>query len=149
MFERLREGVKLRLHRASRIGRQFMAQAFGGSVRAMRGGKCVVHPDVAKFGKRSDESGIVLFFAGVETRVLEAENVTGLHGGNGTFCWLADAIGGEFNRPLDDAWGLGGPRLERLFQIAPLRPAEMREQDHLATFVGNLGDRWRRTLDPC
>src|SRR5260221_5736614 len=120
MFERLREGVKLRLHRASRIGRQFMAQAFGGSVRAMRGGECVVHPDVAKFGKRSDESGIVLFFAGVEARVLEAENVTWLHGGNGTLCRLADAIVCQFHRPLYDACDPGGqPRYPMLSIVSP------------------------------
>ena len=60
---------------------------------------------------------------------------------------LADAVVDEFDRPLDDARHLGGHRLERIFQIAPLRAAEMREQDHLGALVGDLGDGVRHALD--
>ena len=41
----------------------------------------------------------------------------------------------------------GSDRLQRLLRIASLRPAEMREQDHLAALVGDLGDGRRDALD--
>ena len=36
---------------------------------------------------------------------------------------------------------------KRLFRIAALGPAEMREQDDLAAFVGDFGDGRRHALD--
>ena len=60
---------------------------------------------------------------------------------------FADAIIGEPDRPLDDPRDLGGDRFERMLGLTALRAAEMREQDDLAAFVGELGDRRRRALD--
>ena len=60
---------------------------------------------------------------------------------------VADAVLGEADRPLDDVRDRVGDRLQRLLRVAALRPAEMREQDHLAALVGDLGDGRRDALD--
>ena len=140
VVERLVEGFELGLHAAPGIGRQHMAEAFGRGVRAVRGREGVVDPDVAELGERGDEGGIVLLLAGMKARVLQADDVARLHRGDRALGRLADAVVDEFDRPLDDARDFGGDRLERVFRIAALRPAEMREQDHLAALVGDLGD---------
>ena len=64
----------------------------------MRRRKSVVDPDVAELGQRGDECGIVLLFARVEARVLQAEDVAGLHCGDRLFGHFADAIVGELRR---------------------------------------------------
>ena len=145
--ERLVEGFEFGLHGAPGVGGKLVAETFSRRVRAMRGRERVVDPDVAELGQRGDEGRIVLFFAGMEAGVFETQNVAGLHGGDRALGRLADAVVGEFHRALDDARDLGGDRLERLFRVAPLRPAEMREQDDLAALVGDFGDRRRRALD--
>ena len=58
----------------------------------------------------------------------------------GVFRFRADAVFGESHRPFDDARDFGGDGLQRMLRIAALRPAEMRQQDHLAALVGELGD---------
>ena len=147
MLKRLGQGFEFGLHGPPGVRRKLVAETFSRRVRAMRGRERVVDPDVAEFRQRGDEGRIVLFFAGVEAGIFEAQNVAGLHGGDRALSRLADAVVDEFHRPLDDARDLGGDRLEGLFRIAPLRPPEMREQDDLAALVGDFGDRRRRALD--
>ena len=118
MLERLGERFELGLHGAPGIGGQLVAEAFGRGVRAVRGREGVVDPDVAELGECGDEGRVVLLLAGVEARVLEAEDVAGLHRGDRAFGLLADAVVGEFDRPLDDARDFGGDRLQRLLRIA-------------------------------
>jgi hypothetical protein len=113
----------------------------------MRYREGVVDEDVAEFGERGDEGRIVLLLAGVEAGVLQAENVAGLHLRHGVLGGIPDAVVDKFERPLDDARHLGGHQLERIFLIASLRAAEMREQDHLGALVGDLGNRARHALD--
>ena len=117
-----------------------MRQPFGRGMRAVRDREGVVDENVAELGERGDESRIVLFLAGMEARVLQADDVAVLHRRDRAFGGLADAVVGELDRPLDDVRDLGGDRLERILRIAPLRPAEMREQDDLGALVGDLGD---------
>src|SRR5512139_392502 len=114
---------------------------------AVRGRERVVHPDVAKLRQFRNESGIVLFLARMKARVLEADDVAGLHGADRARCWLANAVIGELDRPLNDACDLGSDWFEGLLGIASLRPAEMGKQNDLATFVGELGYRRRRAFD--
>ena len=130
--------LELGLHGAPGIGRQLMRQAFGRGVRPVRDRECIVDVDVAEPRQRGDEIGIVLRFAVVEAGILQTENVAGLHRGHGLFGDLADAVLGKRDRPADDARGRGGDRLQRVLGIAPLRAAEMREQDHFAALVGDL-----------
>ena len=113
----------------------------------MRDREGVVDENVAELGQRGDESRIVLLLAGIEARVLQADDVAGLHRGDRAFGGLADAVVDEFDRPLDDVGDLGGDRLERILRVAPLRAAEMRQQDHLGALVGDFGDRGRHALD--
>ena len=113
----------------------------------MRDGKCIVDIKVAEARQRGDEIGIVRRFAVVEAGILQAENVAGPHDGHGPLGDLADAVLGKGDRPADDARGGGGDRLERILGVALLRAAEMREQDHFAAFVGDLGDGRRHRLD--
>ena len=73
--ERLAERVELGLHAAPGIGRQHVAEALGRGVRAVRGGKGVVDPEVAELRQLRDERRVVLFLAFVEAGVLEAQDV--------------------------------------------------------------------------
>ena len=126
-----------------------MAEALGGSVRAVRRREGVVDPDVAEFGQLSDEGRIVLFFLFMETGVFEAKDIAVLHRGDRLLRGLADAIIGKGDRLLDHVRQRCGDRLQRLLGIAPLGPAEMREQDHLAALAGDFGDGGRDALEPC
>ena len=147
MLKRLGERFELGLHGAAGIGGQLVAETFGRGMRAVRGREGVVDPDVAELGECRDEGRIVLLLACVEAGVLQAENVAGLHRGDRALGQFADAIVGEGDRTLDDAGDLGGDGLQRFLRVATLWPAEMREQDHLAALVGDLGDGWRGALD--
>src|SRR5664279_3295097 len=124
-----------------------MREPFGGGVRAVRHREGVVDENVAELGDRGDESRIVLLLAGIKACVLQADDVAVLHRRHRALSGLADAVVNEFDRPFDDVRHLGGHRLERIFLIAPLRAAEMREQDHLGALVGDLGDGVRHALD--
>ena len=99
--QRLRQRVELGLHGAAGIGGQFVAEAFGRGMRAMRGGEGVVDVDVAELRERRDEGRIVLFFFFVEARVLETENVAVLHRGDGLLGDFADAVLGKADRPVE------------------------------------------------
>ena len=139
-FERLGKRIELRLHAAPGIGRELVAEPLGRGMRPMCRRERVVHPEIAEPGKRGGELGVVLLLAFVEARVFEAEDVAGLHRGDGGFGGSADAIVDERHRPFDDLRDGSGDRPQRLLRIAALRPPEMREQDHLAALVGDLGD---------
>ena len=149
VIQGLRKRFELGLHRAPGIGWKLMTKTFGGSVRAVRGRECVVHPNVAELCKLGNEGGVVLFLARMKAGVFQAHDVAGLHRGNRARGRLADAVVGEPDRPFDDPCNLGGDRFERMLGVAPLRAPEMRQQDDLAAFVGELGDRRRHTLDTC
>src|SRR5262245_60585064 len=113
----------------------------------MRGGKRVVDPDVAELGERSDEVWVVFLLAFVKARVFQTENVAGLHGGDRRLRLLANTTLGECDRATDHLRDGGCNRLERLLRIRPFGPAQMRDQDDLATLVGNLGDGRLYALD--
>ena len=117
-------------------------------MRAVRGRERVVDPDVAELCQFGDEGRIVLFFFLVEAGVFQAEDVAVLHRGDGLGRGFADAVVGEGDRLLDDLRQRCGDRLQRILGVASLRPAEMREQDHLAALAGNFGDGRRDALEP-
>ena len=81
----LRQRFEFGLHGAAGIGRQLVAEPFGRGVRAVRRREGVVDPEVAELGERGDERRIVLLLALVEARVLQTENVAGLHRGDRGF----------------------------------------------------------------
>ena len=144
----LGQRVELGLHGASGIGRQFVTEAFGGSVRPVRRRERVVDPDVAELCEASHEGGIVLFFLFVEAGIFQAEDVAVFERGDGISRDVANAIIGKGDRLVDDARERRGDRFQRLLGIAPLGPAEMRQQDHLAALAGDFGDRGRNALKP-
>ena len=125
-----------------------MAEALGGSVRAVRGREGVVDPDVAEFGQFRDEGRIVLFLFFMEAGVFQAKDIAVLHRGDRLLRRLADAVLGEGDRLPDHVRKRCRHRLERFFFVAALGPAEMREQDHLAALAGNFGDGGRDALQP-
>ena len=125
-----------------------MAEAFGRSVRAMRGREGVVDVDVAELGERRDKRRIVLFFFLVEARVLQTKNVAVLHRGDGFFGDVADAVVGKADRPAENMREFMRDGFERVFRIAAFRASEMREQDHLAALAGDFGDGRRDALEP-
>ena len=147
MVEHLLEGFQLGLQAAPGVSGQHMAEAFGRGMGAVRGGEGIVDPEVAELGERGDESGIVLLLAGMEARVLQTDDVAGMHGGDRALGDRTDAIVDEGNRPLDDARDFRRDRLERGLGVAAFGPAEMREQDDLAAFGRDFGDGLRGALD--
>jgi len=86
------------------------------------------------------ECRVVRLLAGVKARVLQAENVAGLHRVDRGARFVADAILGEGHGPLEHVGDRRGEQLERLRRIEPFRAAEMGDQDYLAALVGDLPD---------
>src|SRR5579885_1295226 len=116
-------------------------------MRPMRCREGVVHPEVAELSEYGNKSWIVLFLSRMKAGVLQAKDVAALHRCDGLLGRRADAVIGEVHGPFDDVRDLGGDRLERLFGIASLGPAEMRQQNDLGALVGKLGYGWSRPLD--
>ena len=115
---------------------------------AMGGGEGVVDIDVAELGELVDMGRIVLLLALVEAGVFEQEHVAVLHFGDRVSGRLADAVGREGDRPLDDVGDRGRDGLQRIGLVrAALGPAEMREQNDLAALVRDFLDRRRDALD--
>jgi len=83
----------------------------------------------------------------MEAGILQADYVAVFHRRHRAFGAVPDAVVDEFHRPLDDVRDLGGDGFQRIFLIAALRPAEVRQQDHLGALVGDFGDRVRHALD--
>ena len=117
-------------------------------MRAMGGGEGVIDIDVAELGELVDMGRIVLLLALMEAGVLEQKHVAVLHLGDRVVGCLADAVGREGDRPLDDVGDRGGDGFERIGLVrAALGPAEMREQNDLAALVRDLRDGRRDALD--
>ncbi len=114
----------------------------------MRRRKGVVDPEVAELCQFGDKGRIVLFFLFMETGVFQAEDIAVLHRGDGLLRDVADAILGESDGLVDELRQCRRDRLQRFLGIAPLGPAEMREQDDLAALAGNFGDGGRDALEP-
>ncbi len=146
--ERDRERLELRLHGAAGKGRQLVGDALGRGVGAVGGGEGVVDVEVAELGEAFDDRRVVLFLALVEAGVLEQQDVAVLHFGDGGGGDVADAVGRKADRTADDLGDGGGDGTQRILLVrAALGTAEMREQDHLAALVGDLGDGRGDALD--
>jgi len=85
-FQRLVQRVEFGLHGTPGVGRQHVAKALGGGVRAMRRRESVVDPDVAELCQLRDKARVVLFFFFMKTRVFETKDIAVLHLGDGFFC---------------------------------------------------------------
>ena len=114
----------------------------------MGGREGVVDIEVAELGELLDEGRVVLFLALVEAGVLQEQNVAVLHLGDGVGGDLADAVGREGDRALDDVGDRDGDRPQRIGLVrAALGPAEMGEQNDLAALVRDFVDRRGDALD--
>ncbi len=141
LAERLLERGKLALHRAAREGRQTVGEALGGAVGAVGGGEGVVDVKVAVLGERVGKGAVVLFLALVEAGVFEEQHGAVLERGDGLAGGVADAVLGERDGAADFLGERVGDRAERHLGVAlALRPAEVREEDHLGALVRELGD---------
>ena len=138
LLERLAERLELGLHGAAGVGGQQAREAFGRGVRAVRGRESVVDIDVAELGQLLDEGRIVLFLSLVEAGVLQQQHIAVLHRGDGFLGRFADAVVREGDMLLEDVRDARRDRLQRLLRIASLRPAEMRQQDHLAALAARF-----------
>ncbi len=125
-----------------------MAEPFGRRMRAVCGREGVVDPDIAERRQRIDETGIVLLFASVKPGVFEANDVAVLHCAHCSLGRRADAVVGKSDRAIEDAGERISGGFERILRIAPLGSPKMRQQDHLAAFVGDFRDRRRRPFEP-
>ena len=130
------------------IGREHVAEAFGRGVRAVRGGEGVVDPDVAELCQRRrrtpDRSSPLPCGSACSRGRAMSPSFMAATAFSATSPMQSSAK--ATGRPITCASGCGN-RLQRLLRIAALRPAEMREQDHLAALVGDLGDGRRHALD--
>ena len=88
-----------------------MGNAFGRSVRPVRGGKCVVDIDIAEGCHLACELGIVLFLAQIKTGVLRDFNGPGKHGFDGSFRLWTAAI-------LNKTHGATGQSMQRGNQLS-------------------------------
>ena len=114
----------------------------------MGGGEGVVDIEVAELGELFDKGRIVLFLALMEAGVFQQQHVAVVHFGDCVGGRLADAVGAEGDRALDDVRDRSGDGLERIGLVrAALGPAEMREKNDLAALVGDLRDGRRDALD--
>ncbi len=145
----MRQRLELRLHGAARKGRQLVRDALGRGVGAMGGREGVVDVEVAELGEPFDDRRIVLFLALVEAGVLEQQDVAVLELGDRGLGDCARCSrrrsrpGGSMT--LGDGRGDGPQRIGLV--RAALGTAEVREQDHLAALVGDLGDGRGDALD--
>ena len=102
----------------------------------MGGGEGVVDIEVAELGELFDKRRIVLFLALMEAGVFQQQHVAVVHFGDCRRRRLADAVGAEGDRALDDVRDRSGDGLERIGRVRPaLGAAEMRHENHLAAFV--------------
>ena len=140
--------LELLLHRPPGMRGQFMGEPLRRRMRAMGGGKGVVDIDVAELGELATWAGS-FFSSPLWKRVFsEQEHVAVLHFGDRVVGCLADAVGAEGDRTLDDVGDRGGDGLERIGLVrAALGPAEMRKQNDLAAFVRDFRDGRRDALD--
>ena len=106
----------------------------------MRRREGVVDVDVAELRQRLRETAVVLLLAGVEAGVLEQKDIAFLHGRDRLRRRFADAILGEGHRAPEHVRQGCSDRLQGLLRVAPLRPAEMGQEDDLAALVGDLLD---------
>ena len=99
------------------------------------------------FASASTKAGS-FFSSPLWKRVFSSRDVAGLHRRDRGFGRLADAVVGEGDRPLRPMRATAAATgFSDSFGSRALRPAEMREQDHLAALVGDLGDGRRDALD--
>ena len=114
----------------------------------MGGGEGVVHVYVAELGELFDKGRIVLFLALMEAGVLQQQHVAVVHFGDCRGRSLADAVGAEGDRAVDDVRDRRGDGFQRIGLVRPaLGPAEMRQQNDLAALVRDLRDGRRDALD--
>ena len=137
---RLLQGLELGLHGASGVGGQGdAARSRCQCVFAVRDREGIVDAKIAERSRACGEILIVVLLALVEAGVLQAENIAILHPAT-----AASASGPRVlrksDRPFEDLRHCGRNGFQRILRVQPLRPAEMRQQDHLAALVGELGD---------
>ena len=124
-------------------------EPLGRGMGAVGGGKGVVDIEIAELGEFGDKGRIVLLLALVKAGVLEEQHVAVLHPGDRVSGGLADAVGGEGDRPPDDAGDGVSDGSERIGLVRPaLGPAKVRQKDDLAALGGDLLDGRRNPLDP-
>jgi hypothetical protein len=109
---------------------------------AVRGGKGIVHVEIAKAGKAFDHGGIVLFLATEEAGVLQHGNVTGLQRRDGGLVafpvHVLDRAAQHVRERRDDL-------LQReLCRRLALGAAEVGENQHHGALVGQFGQRRHR-----
>src|SRR5437762_4835018 len=126
-----------------------MRYSFDRSMRAMRGRKGVADEQVTELCQLGGEVGSVLLFAGMESGVLETENVARSHRIDSSHRLWPHAIVGESDGPAKNPGELASDGRERSLRIAAFWPAEVGHQDHLASTFRNFCDGSGGAIEPC
>jgi hypothetical protein len=129
------ERLELALHRAARIGREQMRQAFGGRMRAMRCAEGIVDVEIAVMCDGLRKVGIVGLLAGPETGVVEQTDI---------------AIAQDADRLLDHWPGDFGNEhqfpSQITFSTSPMHHAGREHRRALATGASEMGE--KQNLSP-
>ena len=115
----------------------------------MGGAEGVVHVHIGHFGQFLGEHGIVGFLFVVVTNIFQQDDVAIFHGRHGLLHLGADAIIDKGDGLAEQFGEFFGNRLQRHGGFAfPLRPAHVRGQDKLATFLDEQLQRGQGLHDP-
>ena len=116
-FERAGQRLDLFLHRASRRRRQQRSETCGRGMRAVRDREGIVDIDIAERGEFFCESGIVFLLAGMETCVLQHQDLARVERLDCRRGFGTDAILGERDRLAPESGQRRDDRLQRIVGI--------------------------------
>ena len=115
----------------------------------MRGGEGVVDVDVAQGGEFFAEGLVVLLLLGMESDVLQQDDIPRAHRRNRLLRDLADAVGDEGDLLAQERGEpLRGGSEAHLRHLLSLRAAQVGEQDRLPAVRHGVPDGGDRRLDP-
>ena len=130
-LEHLREHLELALHEETRVGGQELGDANGGGVCPVRRSECIVDVDIGVRRERLGEVRVVGLLLGVESEVLQHEDLARAHALDRVLRSDPEGIPGD-RYVAPDQLGQAcpdGPQPQPVLDL-PLRPAEVAGQDH-------------------
>src|SRR5689334_5616797 len=107
----------------------------------MRCAESVINVDITKGGELLRKSGVVLFFFGVKTKILENKNLAVLQGLRHAFGFRAHAVRGESDLASQQFGEPGDHGLETVFRLRlAFRPTQMRRENQASAVIDNMAD---------
>jgi hypothetical protein len=112
---------------------------------AMRRAEGIVDVQIGQRGELPAKGGIVLFLAGVETHVLQQQDVAILQPGGQLFDFATDAIPGHGDWFAEELRQVRRHRGQTVFGVRRrFRTAEMRSENQSTTLLEDIAECWQR-----